>query len=165
VPLEGTRTSAPRLRSLAAAACSSLLRSSRSTRIVTVVGRSLTPSALDILQIYPSTLRICSHRRSIPIVALRIVETSIGPILVDDENDARRGAPTRLELLAEELGVTPTPIAIYCAIRFSAGVARSGRRVRSSTTDSRSGQTGTKIRRRLGEAPCPRSSRGWVRRR
>jgi hypothetical protein len=38
-------------------------------------------------------------------VALRIVETSLGPILVDDENDAQRGAPTRLELLADELGV------------------------------------------------------------
>jgi len=37
-------------------------------------------------------------------VALRIVETALGPILID-ENDAQRGAPTRLEVLAEELGV------------------------------------------------------------
>jgi len=38
-------------------------------------------------------------------VTLRIVETALGPILIDDENDAQRGAPSRLELLADELGV------------------------------------------------------------
>ena len=37
-------------------------------------------------------------------MALRIVETAFGPFLIDEEN-TRQGPPTRLELLAEELGV------------------------------------------------------------
>ena len=41
-------------------------------------------------------------------MALRIVETSVGPVLVDDEHAVLEPPPpTRLELIAEELGVDP----------------------------------------------------------
>ena len=44
------------------------------------------------------------ERRSIPLVALRIVESALGPFLVDD--DIATG-PSRLELLALSLNLDP----------------------------------------------------------
>jgi hypothetical protein len=44
-------------------------------------------------------------RRNIPSVALRIIETPSGPVLVDDADAGPEQPPTRLELIAEDLGV------------------------------------------------------------
>jgi hypothetical protein len=49
-------------------------------------------------------LNIFAPRRSILSVALRIIESALGPFLIDDDLAA---APSRLELLALELDIDP----------------------------------------------------------
>jgi hypothetical protein len=78
----------------------------------------------------------CREGHSIPTVALKVFETALGPILVDDE----QAAPTELELIAEELGVDPDTLRDRLRNEIQRRRRERGMGVSSSTRRSRSGR-------------------------